>query len=128
MENFFVKPDEINDLIKKRFELSENDGEKMNIDNIPIEDINNFIIKKETERFNDLFNKVFEENILPTEEEVEKNFDSEDGPINEICLEIIKKIKNNIEKLDKTKLLNFIFKIIKYLILKREEEEEEEEE
>ena len=67
-----------------------------------------------------IYSTDFDENILPTEN---CNYDSEDGPINEILLEIITKIKSSIEKVDKLKLLNFFFKLIKELIIKKEEEQ-----
>ena len=118
MDNFFVKPDEIVELIKKRYKEKNNEEEKINLDKISEEEINNFVINTETERFNDLFNRVFDENILPIEENC--NLDSEDGSMNEICLEIIAKIKNSLEKIDKVKLLNFIFKLIKELLIKEE--------
>ena len=120
MNNSFVKPDEVVELIKKRYEDKENNGEEINLDEISSEEIDNFVINSETERFNDLFNRVFNENILPNSENC--NLDSEDGPINQICLEIITKIKNSFEKVDKLKLLNFFFKLIKELIIKEKEE------
>ena len=118
MENFFVRPNEISDILKKRYEEKNNENEELNIEEISEEEMNNFIINYEIERFNDLFNKVFEEEILPIEN---SNVDSEDGPINEICLKIITEIKNKIEKLDKEKILRFCFKIIKELLFKKEE-------
>ena len=119
MDNFFVKPNEIFELIKKRYEGKNNKSEEINLEEISSEEINNFVIKSETDRFKDLFNRIFEEEILSTEN---CNFDSEDGSINEICLEIISKIKSSFEKVDKLKLLNFLFKLIKELIFKKEEE------
>ena len=122
MDNFFVKPDEIVQLIKKRYQDKKNNGEEINLEKISSEEINNFVINTETDRFNDLLNRVFEENILSNENENEKcNFDSEDGVVNKICLEIISKIKNNFAKIDKTKLLEFIFKLIKKLVIEEEE-------
>ena len=122
MDNFFVKPDEIVQLIKERYQDKKNNGEEINLEEISSEEINNFVINTETDRFNNLFNRVFEENILSNENENEKcNFDSEDGAVNEICLEIISKIKNNFAKIDKTKLLEFIFKLIKKLVIEKEE-------
>ena len=111
MENFCVKPDEIIEILKKRYQ--EKYGEKSYISE---EDINNFVINSEKDRFNDLFNKVFEEDILPCESE-----DCEDGPINEICLKIISEIKHAFEKVDKEKLIKFCFRIIRELLLKKEE-------
>ena len=119
MENFFVRPNEITDILKKRYELKNNNGEELNIREISEEEINNFVINCEKDRFNDLFNRVFEEEILPTE-----NIDSEDcedGPVNEICLKIISEIKGTFKKLDREKILQFCFKIIKELLLKKEE-------
>ena len=121
MDNFFVKPDEIVELVKKRYQNKKNNGEEINLEEISSEEINSFVINSETDRFNDLFNRVFEENILSNENE-NCNFDSEDGTVNEVCLEIISKIKNNFAKIDKLKLLKFIFKLIKKLVIKEEEE------
>ena len=118
MENFFIRPNEITDILKRRYELKNNNAEELNIEEISTEEMNNFVINCEKDRFYDLFNKVFEEEILPIEN---SNVDSEDGPINEICLKIITEIKNKIEKLDKEKILRFCFKIIKELLFKKEE-------
>ena len=101
MDNFFVQPDEIQEIIKRRY-LNKN--EEIDLDKISSNEINNFVIKCETDRFNDLFDKVFEENILSNNN---NNFDYEDGNINIICLEIVSKIKKSLEKVDKLKLLNF---------------------
>ena len=57
MDNFFVKPNEIIELVKKKYEDKENNGEEIDIKEISSEEINNFVIKSETERFNDLFNR-----------------------------------------------------------------------
>ena len=116
MENFFVKPNEITDIVKRRYEFKNNNGKELNIEEISTEEINNFVINCEKDRFYDLFNRVFEEEILPTE-----NTDSEDGPVNEICLKIITEIKDTLKKLDKEKILKFCFKIIRELLLKKEE-------
>ena len=118
MENFFVRPNEITDILKRRYELKNNNGEELNFEEISEEEINNFVINSETDRFYDLFNKVFEEEILPNEN---PNIDSEDGPINEICLKIISEIKSAFEKLDKEKILKFCFKLIKELLINKEE-------
>ena len=119
MENFFVRPDEIIEIVKKRYEIkNNNEEEELNIEEISSEEINNFVIKCEKERFHDLFNRVFEEEILPIED---SNFDSEDGAVNEICLKIISEIKTAFEKLDKEKILKFCFKLIKELLIKNEE-------
>ena len=119
MENFFVRSNEITDILKKRYEFVNNNGEELNIEEISEEEINNFVINCEKDRFYDLFNRVFEEEILLTENT--ENTDSEDGPINEICLKIITEIKDTLKKLDKEKILKFCFKIIRELLLKKEE-------
>ena len=116
MENFFVKPDEIVELIKKRYEYK-NDKE-INIDDISSTEIDNFVINFEVDRFADLFNRVFEEEILP----FKKSTDCEDGSIDVILLKIISSIKESFDKIDKEKLLKFLFKLITNLILKKEEE------
>ena len=118
MENFFIRPNEITDILKRRYELKNNNAEELNIEEISTEEMNNFVINCEKDRFYDLFNKVFEEEILPIEN---SNVDSEDGPINEICLKIISEIKSAFEKLDKEKIVKFCFKLIKELIINREE-------
>ena len=118
MENFFIRPNEITDILKRRYELKNNNAEELNIEEISTEEMNNFVINCEKDRFYDLFNKVFEEEILPIEN---SNVDSEDGPINEICLKIISEIKSAFEKLDKEKIVKFCFKLIKELLINREE-------
>ena len=118
MENFFVRPNEIVEILKKRYESKNNNNKEINIEEISSEEINNFVIKCEKERFNDLFNKVFEEEILPKED---SNLDSEDGAVNEICLKIISEIKSAFEKIDKEKILKFCFKLIKEILIKKEE-------
>ena len=118
MENLFVTPNEMTNILKRRYELKNNNSEELNFEEISEEEINNFVINCEKDRFYDLFNKVFEEEILPIEN---SNVDSEDGPINEICLKIITEIKDTLKKLDKEKILKFCFKIIRELLLKKEE-------
>ena len=118
MENFFG-PNKIT--IKKKYEFRNSNGEELNIEEISEENKNNIIIYCEKERFYDLFNRVFKEEILPIENsniDSKDSQDCEDGPINEICLKIISEIKSAFEKLDKEKLLKFCFKIISELINK----------
>ena len=116
MENFFVKPDEIVELLKKRIEKK---NTEINIDNISSDEIDNFVINCEVDRFADLFNHIFEEEILP----FEKSTDCEDGSVDLILLKIISSIKESFNKIDKEKLLKFLFKLITNLIFKKEEEE-----
>ena len=114
MNNFFISPEETIELISKRYKNKNNDSD---ISNITEEEINNFVINCETERFNDIFNRVFDEDLLP----IEKVGDCEDGSANEICLKIVASIKNYFEKIDKEKLLKFLFKLISDLIVKKED-------
>lgn len=121
MENFFVTPDEIVDILKKRYEKRKNNGEEIDENKISSKEINEFIIEYELEKFYDLFTNVFDDNEDILSINKENNLDSEDG-IKDICLEIVSRIKEKLEKVDKLKLLNFIFKLIKSLILKEEDD------
>ena len=113
MENIFITPNEITEILKKRYKEK---NECENIDNISKEDINNFIVEAQVDKFSELFNNVFEEELLP----FEKGEDFEDGPMNEICLKIIESIKESFEKVDKEKLLKILFKLISKLVFKEE--------
>ena len=115
MENVFISPEEIIELLKKRIK---NKNEEMNINNISQGEIDNFVVECEVDRFNDLFNQIFEEEILP----FDKSKDCEDGAINEICFKIVSNIKESLEKIDKKKLLKFLFNLIAKLILENKEE------
>ena len=121
MENFFVAPDEIVDILKKRYEKRKNNGEEIDENKISSKEINEFIIEYELEKFYDLFTNVFDDNEDILSINKENNLDSEDG-IKDTCLEIVSRIKEKLEKVDKLKLLNFIFKLIKSLILKEEDD------
>ena len=111
--NILLSPHEISKILTKRY-LEKNQSH--NMDDINNEDINNFVIKAEIEKFNELFNNVFEEELLP----YEKDKDFEDGAMNEICLKIVETIKELFEKVDKEKLLKIIFKLISKLVLKED--------
>ena len=113
MDNIFITPDDIVEILEKRYKEKK---ECENIDNITKKDIDNFIIEAEIEKFNELFNNVFEEELLP----FEKKEDFEDGPMNEICLKIVESIKESFEKVDKKKLLKILFKLISKLVFKEE--------
>ena len=121
MEKFFVTPDEIVDILKKRYEKRKNNGEEIDENKISSKEINEFIIEYELEKFYDLFTNVFDDNEDILSINKENNLDSEDG-IKDTCLEIVSRIKEKLEKVDKLKLLNFIFKLIKSLILKEEDD------
>ena len=111
--NIFIEPDDIVEILKKRYKKKK---ECENIDNITREDIDNFIIEAEIDKFNELFNNVFEEELLP----FEKKEDFEDGPMNEICLKIVESIRESFEKVDKEKLLKILFKLISKLVFKED--------
>ena len=93
----------------------------MKEEDISKKEINNFIVEYELKRFYSLFNNAFSdfENIFETDDGSD-HLDSEDG-VGEVCLEIVNKIKENFQKLDKAKLLRFIFKLISKLVFKEEE-------
>ena len=112
MDNIFITHDDIAEILEKRYK------EKKECENIDItrEDIDNFIIEAEIEKFNELFNNVFEEELLP----FEKKEDFEDGPMNEICLKIVESIRESFEKVDKEKLLKILFKLISKLVFKED--------
>ena len=121
MENFAFSPEEIVSILKKRYELAKNNAEEMKEEDISKKEINNFIVEYELKRFYSLFNNAFSdfENIFETDDGSD-HLDSEDG-VGEVCLEIVNKIKENFQKLDKAKLLRFIFKLISKLMFKEEE-------
>ena len=114
MDNFFITPEETIELIKRKYK---NKNKESDINNITQEEIDNFVVDCETERFNEIFNRVFEEDLLP----FEKSRDCDDGSVNEICLKIVATIKNYFDKIDKEKLLKFLFKLISDLIVKKED-------
>ena len=68
------------------------------------DDINELIINNETQKFFELFKKVF------TSEEEEEQLDSEDGLVQDIFSGIVLKIKEKLKLLNKSQILNFIFK------------------
>ena len=127
-KGLFVTLNELTEILKKRFEKEKNNGEEINEEESKAEDINKFIIGCEIEKFCELFDKIFstrKENILYTEEEEEEEdiFDLEDGAISDICQEIVLRIKKKLQEVDKVKILNFIFKLIKELVTKNDGED-----
>ena len=114
MNNFFISSEETIELISKKYKNKNKDSD---INNITEEEINNFVVNYETEKFNDIFNRVFEEDLLP----VDESRDCEDGSANEICLKIVAVIRNYFGKIDKEKLLKLLFKLISDLIVKKED-------
>ena len=114
-DHLLLKPEEIVQILKKRYiDLNQVDGKSINKNEISPEDINELIINNETEKFLELFGKVFTE-----EKEELEGGDSEDGFILDICSQIAIRIKKKLTKLasaDKSQLLNFIFKFVKDIV------------
>ena len=110
-DHLLLKPEEIVKILKKRYiDRNQVDGKSIKEDEINPEDINELIINNETEKFLELFEKVF----VPDEELEE--VDSEDGFILDLCSQIATRIKEKLTTLasaDKSQLLNFIFKFVK---------------
>lgn len=121
MENFAFTPQEIVSILKKRYEIAKNNGVEIKEEDISKKEIESFIVEYELKRFNSLFNNVFSdfEDIFEIDNGGD-HLDSEDG-VSEICLEIVNKIKENFQKVDKAKLLRFVFKLISKLVFKEEE-------
>ena len=67
------------------------------------ENLNELIINNETEKFFELFEKVF------SLEEEEEHLDSEDGLVQDIFNRIVLNIKEKIKSVNKSKILSFIF-------------------
>ena len=113
-DHLLLRPEEIIEILKKRYiDLNQVDGKSINENEITPEDINELVINNETEKFLELFDKVFSE-----EEELE-GADSEDGFILDLCSRIAIRIKEKLTKLasaDKSRLLNFIFKFVKDIV------------
>ena len=125
LKGLFVTLNELTEIIKKRFEKEKNNGEEIDEDKITAEDINKFIIGCEIEKFCELFDKIFssrKENILYIEEE-EDYFDLEDGAISDICQEIVLGVKKKLQEVDKLKILNLFFKLLKELFIKNDGED-----
>ena len=100
MSDFVITKEELYQILKKRNqETDQIDGKS-----IEDEDINELIINNETEKFFELFKKVF------TSEVEEELLDSEDGLVQEIFSGIVVKIKEKLKLLNKSQILNFIFK------------------
>ena len=114
-DHLLLKPEEIVEILKKRYvEINQVDGKSINENEVTPEDINELIINKETEKFLELFEKIFSE-----ENEELEGADSEDGFIIDLCSQIAIRIKEKLTKLastDKTRLLNFIFKFTKDIV------------
>ena len=107
MSDLLITKGELYQIIKKRkLETDQVDGKK-----IEEEDINELIIQNETEKFIELFDKVFSDE--------EEQLDFEDGLVQDLFTGIVLKIKEKLAKLgssNKSQLLNFIFKFVKDVI------------
>ena len=107
MSDLLIRKGELYQIIKKRkLETDQVDGKK-----IEEEDINELIIQNETEKFIELFDKVFSDE--------EEQLDSEDGLVQDLFTGIVLRIKEKLAKLgssNKSQLLNFIFKFVKDVI------------
>ena len=107
MLDLLLTKGEVYQIIKKRkLETDQADGKK-----IEEEDINELIIENETEKFFELFEKVFSNE--------EEQLDSEDGLVQDLFNGIVVRIKEKLTKLkssNKSQILNFIFKYLKDLI------------
>ena len=58
--HLLLKPEEIVEILKKRYvEINQVDGKSINENEVTPEDINELIINKETEKFLELFEKIF---------------------------------------------------------------------
>ena len=102
--------DDILEVLQKKCML-ENSSES--IDDLTKTQIESFILESEIARFSDIFNNLFENEILP----IEKNTDFTDGKGKEICIKIVESIKNSLKKIDKEKLLKVLINLISKIVL-----------
>lgn len=116
MADIKITAEDIAEILEKKYNIV---NPFKSIDGLEQEDINNIIIETEISKFNNTFNKIFEEDILPTE----AIGDSEDGPIGDIGIKIVETIKESFEKVDKEKLLKLLFKLISRLVFSNNEED-----
>ena len=108
MSDLILTKNELYQIIKKRkIETDQIDGK-----NTEEEDINELIINNETDKFLELFNKVFSE-------EEDEELDSEDGFVQDLFTGIVIRIKEKLAQLgssNKSQLLNFVFKFVKDIV------------
>ena len=101
MSNHIITREELyQTLWKRRPKTDQIDGHS-----IKDEDFNKLIINNKTEKFLELFEKVFSSE----EEEEEEHLDSEDGLVQDIFNRIVLNIKEKIKSVNKSKILSFIF-------------------
>ena len=106
--DLLITPEDITEILQKRYKEQNNCD---SLDNLSKVDIDNFIIESEISKFSELFNGVFEDELLPLE-----YGDSEDGVVNNITLKIIESIKESLEKVNKEKLLKILFRLLSKMI------------
>ena len=109
MGTMLITFDDILEVLQKKCMLK-NSNES--IDDLTKAEIESFILESEITRFSDIFNNLFENEILP----VEKNTDCVDGKGEEILIKIVESIKESLKKIDKEKLLRVLFKLILKII------------
>ena len=120
-KGLFITPDEVNEILKKRYWNAKNNGAELVEITLKKRDINEFIVECEFDKFCEIFDKIFRgEEILYVKEE--DYLDSEDG-VCEILEELVSRIKQKLQEVDKEKMLKFLFKLIKELLLKNDSEE-----
>ena len=109
MGTMLITFDDILEILQKKC-MQENSRES--IDELTKAEIESFILESEITRFSDIFNNLFENEILP----LEKKKDCVDGKGEEICIKIVESIKDSLKKIDKEKLLRVLFKLISKII------------
>ena len=109
MGTMLITFDDILEVLQKKCMLENSCN---SIDDLTKAEIESFILKSEITRFSDIFNNLFENEILP----LEKKGDCVDGKADEICIKIIESIKESLRKVDKEKLLRVLFKLISKII------------
>ena len=110
MTELTLTKNEVYQIIKKR----KIESNQTNDESIEEEDINELIINSETDRFLELFKKVFSE-------EEEEQLDSEDSFVQDIFSGVVIRIKEKLTQLgstDKSQLINFVFKFLKNIFTK----------
>ena len=109
MGTMLITFDDILEVLQKKCMLKNSYN---SIDDLTKAEIESFILESEITRFSDIFNNLFEDEILP----LEKKSDCVDGKSEEICIKIIESIKESLKKVNKEKLLKVLFKLISKII------------
>ena len=109
MGTMLITFDDILEVLHKKCMLK---NSRESIDDLTKAEIESFILESEIARFSDIFNNLFENEILP----LEKNTDCVDGKGEEICIKIVESVKESLKKIDREKLLKVLFKLISKII------------